>query len=229
MTYVLVTDKGTVETREGEPTTDDLIELTGKGVPELVRFPLPDLVAWVDDNWVARVSVGDYRRNVLPSVLWTVISGETPPAFGGPVVFTGYTEVDGQIQPTGIDETERETPGGQRDTLAGAVSAVLDEAAELLALPEDEYLPEGHPMARKVQDATRKVFAEIMTLPLGSLNGGYVPPSPVADLLMQALGLTRAQAEEMTANLPEEDPRDDLFDDDRIKEADDPAGPRNAR
>lgn len=215
MTYVLVTDDNKVDVREGEPTVEDVIELTGKGVPELARTGNPDVVFWVNDNWISRLSVGDFKRNVLPSLFYLLLDPlpGKPPAFGGPVVITGLREQDGQLLPAGLSEEKIDSGQGAEGSLAEAVRVILGDfsaiaTAEALPVPELE-------MPVSLQETTRASMDQVLALPVESLDGGWHDPSFAEFLVMQ--GMPRGLAEMIAGAqdqmedgpiFPGEDPRE---------------------
>ena len=179
MTYVLVTNAGEVDARPGAPTVDELIELTGGGVPELVHSRHGDkLAAWVDDNWIAKVESGEFSRNSVASVVQMVTGGELTP-YGGPIVWTGLTEQDGQILPTALPDEVAEAV----TVVATDVSAVLaghPEAASFYAKEDDEKDTSASGKAVDHDDDPEVLVAQIRhaareaaDLPLTGLDGGW--------------------------------------------------------
>jgi hypothetical protein len=179
MTHVLVTDTGTVDSRPGAPSVDELIALTGDGVPEMVRTTHPNLVAWVNDDWIARVERGEWHRNIPASMIYLVTGGPLTP-LGGPVVFTGLREEDGQLLPA-------ELPADVQAAVEGVstdVALMLEGRVAEASFRDD---PEADP--ERIVAELQAAKADLEAAPLVPLAGGY----SLADAEKAALDQLRAQ------------------------------------
>jgi hypothetical protein len=149
MSYVLINEEGTYEEREGSPTVDELIELVGGGVPDMVPTAQSGLVYWVNDDFQAREIAGTMKRNIIGSVV-ALGSGAPPQPLAGPVVFTGIERdpMEGygpaELEP-GDAEVLREVTNDVRFTVLGEGEPVH---ADLLTEEVKAQMRDAADMAR---------------------------------------------------------------------------------
>ena len=179
MTYVVIPADGSKpDFRDGAPSTDDLIELVGNGLPEKVNTALGhEAVLWVNEDFI---SLG-LQRNVLGTVLAALLSAPLQP-YAGPVVVTSLD----------LDPMGGYSAGALEATLALTIEGALHDSAVVVGLHDCELTDDSMP--KELREKIREIAELARTERLSPVEVTAYSPSS-ADELMELLGaLDRGEA-----------------------------------